>query len=285
MRAADVLVGGNSPFVLQEGQVRGCGRSRRHRRAPAGQERGPRQREPALHRAHRHRPPSRAGRSAAGDPRQRTARLDNRAVVDGVGTRRPTPTRPTRPPPASCSPNGCTSRSAARCASGSCRPSGFEIDRAPIAEQLRQAPRAAIPRANRHVDRRPCRRTRRHVADHRHRSVAARVPAARARPLARAASHARVRLVATATRSCRTRSCTCSSRTRSCSTRSPRASNGSPQGTPAGFIVSRELQQPKVETAIRAEAIALRLVALLVALALTLRRRAGTASPGVRRST
>ena len=40
------------------------------------------------------------------------------------------------------------------------------------------------------------------------------------------------------------------------------------EGSPAGFIVSRELQQPKVETAIRAEAIALRLVALLVALAL-----------------
>ena len=40
------------------------------------------------------------------------------------------------------------------------------------------------------------------------------------------------------------------------------------EGAPAGFIVSRELQQPKVETAIRAEAIALRLVALLVTLAL-----------------
>jgi ABC-type lipoprotein release transport system permease subunit len=40
------------------------------------------------------------------------------------------------------------------------------------------------------------------------------------------------------------------------------------QGSPAGFILSRELQQPKVETAIRAQAIALRLVALLVALAL-----------------
>ena len=31
------------------------------------------------------------------------------------------------------------------------------------------------------------------------------------------------------------------------------------EGSPAGFIVSRQLQQPKVETAIRAEAIALRL--------------------------
>ena len=40
------------------------------------------------------------------------------------------------------------------------------------------------------------------------------------------------------------------------------------EGSPAGFIVSRQLQQPKVETAIRGEAIALRLVALLVALAL-----------------
>jgi uncharacterized membrane protein YgcG len=40
------------------------------------------------------------------------------------------------------------------------------------------------------------------------------------------------------------------------------------EGAPAGFIVSRQLQQPKVETAIRAEAVALRLVALLVTLAL-----------------
>lgn len=39
-------------------------------------------------------------------------------------------------------------------------------------------------------------------------------------------------------------------------------------GAPVGFIVSRPLQQPKVETAIRAQAIALRLVALLVFVAL-----------------
>jgi ABC-type lipoprotein release transport system permease subunit len=39
-------------------------------------------------------------------------------------------------------------------------------------------------------------------------------------------------------------------------------------GAPVGFIVSRPLQQPKVETAINAQAIALRLVALLVLVAL-----------------
>jgi ABC-type antimicrobial peptide transport system permease subunit len=40
------------------------------------------------------------------------------------------------------------------------------------------------------------------------------------------------------------------------------------KGAPVGFVVSRPLQQPKVETAIRAQAIALRLVALLVLIAL-----------------
>ena len=267
MSAADVLVGGNSPFVLQEGRLGGAVDLDDIAALPQVSERGPRQREPAVHRGDGHRSPRGAGRPAADHPRRRTSSastIERWSMVSG---------RPANPKRANEATASFVLAERLNLEVGSTlrlrfvEASGFEITALQLLSNF-GARLAGDPAANSTSIDAPRRRPRRHVPDHRHRSVAARVPAARARPVARAASHARVRSALRRSDRVEPDHVRAPEGCPSCSTRSPRASNDSRRARRPGFIVSRELQQPKVETAIRAEAIALRLVALLVALAL-----------------
>ena len=111
MRAADA-----GRRRAQRLRPRRCGRPRRRRRAAAGADDGARQREPAVHRAHRRRSARRSGRPVPDAAGRRPPRARPRADASSARDGRPTPTRSTRRPPASCSPSGsgCTSASTIR---------------------------------------------------------------------------------------------------------------------------------------------------------------------------
>ena len=224
MSAADVLVGGNSPFVLREGRFAGAvdlddiaalPQVKNDARASvsllftgrtgAGRRVGPVDLLPVI-------------------PDNEQLGSTHRAVVDGVGTRGGS--QPGR--------RGHREFRARRTAAPRGRQhappqvrEGLRIrgDRAATPEQLRQTPEPAIPPRtaprSTPLPTDPTSRSGSRASKRRRSSSRRSGPTSRPRSISRPSSR-----VATATRSCRTRSCTCSSRSRNCWTRSPRASNG-----------------------------------------------------------
>ena len=191
MSAADVLVGGNSPFVLQEGRLGGAVDLDDIAALPQVADEARASVSLLFTGDDGDGSPRGARRSPADHPRRRTARLDHRTLVDGGGT-------PGQPEAGQRGHRQLRARRAPaprgrqHLAAPLRRGFGIRDHRAPAPEQLRRSPRRR-PRRQQHVDRRARRRTRRHDPDHRYRSVAARIPAARPRPVTRPAPHPRVR--------------------------------------------------------------------------------------------
>ena len=251
----------------------GCPRCGRH---------GPRQREPAVHRAHRRRPPGRAGRPVPDAARRRPARARDRADAPPRGPGGRPAARSTRRRPASCSPSGSASTSAARCGCASsarrASPTAAATLLSNFGARLAGAPGSSSSAIDELADGPDV--TFRIVG---HRGVAGRVPPGRAptsrrRSTSPARSRERYGNAGRVEPADVRRACA----TPTSSTRSPRASSGWPTGIPPGFVQSRSLQTPKVERAIRAQATAVRIVALLALLADPVRGRSGAGAPGLR---